>query len=84
MACGNRVFPSGSGRRSGALLWERTESDLEDGQAFMPIMYNNFRLPIEESLPPTDREETLDETPLEEELRLIHEVEEDEEMWRTR
>ena len=51
---------------------------------FVPIVYDNFGLPVEESSPPTDREETLDETSSEEELRLTHEVEEDEERWRTR
>ena len=54
------------------------------GQAFMPIMYDDFGLPIKELLPPTDQEETLEETPLEEELQLTYEVEEDKERWRTR
>ena len=54
------------------------------GQAFVPIVYNNFGLPIEELSPPTDQEETLDETPSEEELRLTREVKEDKERWRTR
>ena len=48
-------------------------------QVFVPIVYDNFGLPIEELSPPTDWEEILDETPLEEELQLTHEVEEDEE-----
>ena len=50
------------------------------GQAFMSIVYDDFRLPIKESLPPTDQEET----PSEEELCLTHKVEEEEERWRTR
>ena len=54
------------------------------GQAFMPIMYSDFGLPIEELSPPTDQEETLDETPSEEELWLTRKVKEDKERWRTR
>ena len=50
------------------------------GQAFVPIMYGDFGLPIEELPLPTDQEET----PLEEELHLICAAEEEEERWRTR
>ena len=54
------------------------------GQAFMPIMYNNFGLPVNMSSPPTNPVGTPKETPPEEELWLTREVEEDEERWRTR
>ena len=54
------------------------------GQAFVPIMYDNFRLPVNIWSPPTNPVGTPEETPSEEELRLTCEVEEDEERWRTR
>ena len=47
------------------------------GQAFMPIMYDNFRLPVKELPHPTDQEET----PSEEKLWLTRKVKEDEERW---
>ena len=49
------------------------------GQAFVPIVYNNFGLPVDVSSPPTNPVGTPEETPSEEELRLTREVEEDEE-----
>ena len=54
------------------------------GQAFTPIIYNDFGLPVNALSPPTDPVGTPEETPLEEELWLTREVEEDEERWRIR
>ena len=54
------------------------------GQAFVPIMYNDFGLPINVSLPPTNPVGTPEGTQSEEELWLTCKVEEDKERWRTR
>ena len=56
----------------------------EMGQAFAPIVYDDFGLPVDISSPPTNPVGTPEETPLEEELQLTREVEEDEERWRAR
>ena len=56
----------------------------ETGQAFAPIMYDDFGLPVDMLSPPTNPVGTPEETPSEEELRLTCEVEEDKERWRAR
>ena len=54
------------------------------GQAFVPIVYDDFRLPVNTSSLPTNPVGTPEETPSKEELQLTREVEGDEERLRTR